>query len=81
MEFFNIHSVAKYQRNERDPLETSKYFRKKSHKAEKRENFIVSKKWNGVTLLLWNGFVFHVRGFGCIQNEELSTNGKVHRSR
>ena len=26
--------------------------------------------------LPWNGFVFHVRGFGCVQNEVLSTHGK-----
>ena len=27
-------------------------------------------------LLLWNGFVFHVRGFGCGQNQVLNTCGK-----
>ena len=27
-----------------------------------------------------NGFVFHVRGFGCIQNEVLSTYGKSAQS-
>ena len=31
------------------------------------------KKW---TLLLWNGFLSHVRGFGCVENEVLSTYGK-----
>ena len=28
------------------------------------------------TLLLWNGFLSHVRGFGCVENEVLSTYGK-----
>ena len=27
-------------------------------------------------LLLWNGFVFHVRGLRCVQNEVLSTYGR-----
>ena len=27
------------------------------------------------TLLLWNGFAFHVRGFACVQNQVLSTYG------
>ena len=27
-------------------------------------------------LLLWNVFVFYVRGFGCVQNHVLSTHGK-----
>ena len=34
--FFNIHSVAKYQKNEGDPLETLKIFEKKSHNAPKK---------------------------------------------
>ena len=38
------------------------------------------KKKNGRgILLLWNGFVFYVRGFGCVQNQVLSTYKKVHR--
>ena len=28
-------------------------------------------------LLLWNGFLFHVRGFGHVQNEVVSTYGKT----
>ena len=39
------------------------------------------KKIERGTLLLWNGFVFHVRGFGCVQNEVLSTYGKVHNAK
>ena len=35
MGFFNIHPVAKYQKNEGDPLETLKNFEKKTHKAKK----------------------------------------------
>ena len=34
LDFFNIHSVAKHQKNRR-PFEDFKKFRKKSHKAEK----------------------------------------------
>ena len=26
--------------------------------------------------LYWNGFLSHVRGFGCVENEVLSTYGK-----
>ena len=48
--------------------------KKSSLSAEKKqESLIVSKKW---TLLLWNGFLSHVRGFGCVENEVLSTYGK-----
>ena len=42
-------------------------------KPKKGENLIVSKKnWQRGTLLLWN-VLFHVRGFGCVQIEILST--------
>ena len=34
------------------------------------------KKVERGTLLLWNGFVFHVRGFECVQNEVLITDGE-----
>ena len=34
--FFNIHSVAKSQKNEGGPLETLVNFGKKSHSAEKK---------------------------------------------
>ena len=34
------------------------------------------KKVERGTLLLWNGFLSHVRGFGCVENEVLSTYGK-----
>ena len=45
--FFNIHSVAKYQKNEGDLLETLINFRKKSYKAKRGgESFIVPKHWN-----------------------------------
>ena len=39
-------------------------------------NSLNAKKVERGTLLLWNGFVFHVRGFGCIQNQVLSSYGK-----
>ena len=40
---------------------------------KKEESLIVAKKW---TILLWNGVLSHVRGFGCVENEVLSTYGK-----
>ena len=43
----------------------------KPHSAEKVEMG---------TLLLWNAFVFHVRGFGHVQNQVLSTHGTSARS-
>ena len=39
----------------------------KSHVAEKLKD---------TTLLLWKGFVFHVRGSGCVQNQVLRAYGK-----
>ena len=53
-----------------------KIFGKKSHKAEKGEKLHSAEKCGTGTLLLWNGFVFDVRGFGCVQNQVLSTYGK-----
>ena len=47
-----------------------------SHSAEKRGKVSVSKKVERWTLQLWNGFLSHVRGFGCVENEVLSTYGK-----
>ena len=47
-----------------------------SHSAEKRASLIVSKKVERGTLLLWNGFLSHVRGFGCVEKKVLRTNGK-----
>ena len=41
------------------------------------ESHSVKKSGKG-TLLLWNSVLFHVRRFGCVQNEVLSTFGKVH---
>ena len=43
---------------------------------KKGESLKVSKKVKKGTLLLWNGFLSHVRGFGCVENEVLSTYGK-----
>ena len=54
-----------------DPLETSINFRNKISQSLK-----VSKKNGKGTLLLWNGFLFHDRGFGCDQNEVIITCGK-----
>ena len=71
--FLNIHSVAKYQKIKRGTLWSNKKDSEKnekfeqSHKAEKRESLIVSKKVEKGALLLWNGFLSHVRGFGCVE--------------
>ena len=35
-----------------------------------------NQNWWEEQLLLWNGFLSHVRGFGCVENEVLSTYGK-----
>ena len=43
---------------------------------KKGESLIVSTKVEKGTLLLWNGFLSHVRGLGCVENEVLSTYGK-----
>ena len=73
-DFVNIHSVAKSQKIDGGPFgATTKKLGKngkygQSHSAEKKEG-------KG-TLLLWNGFSSHVRGFGCVENEVLSTYGK-----
>ena len=48
-----------------------------SQGRKKEESLIVSKKW---TLLLWNGFLSHVRGFGCVENEVQSTYGTYGKS-
>ena len=65
-----LKSVAKYQNKiEEGPLGGIKKFSKKSHKAKKGGSLIVERGY----LLLWKGFVLHVRGFGCVQNQVLST--------
>ena len=43
---------------------------------KKGESLRVSKKLKRGALLLWNGFLSHVRGFICGKNEVLSTYGK-----
>ena len=69
-DFFNIHSVE-YQKNERGPFEDIERFPKKITKPKKRKRG---------TCLLWSGFVFHARGFGCGQNHVLIPYGiTVHR--
>ena len=48
-----------------------------THSAEKKgERLTASKKVERGTHMLWNGFLSHVRGSGCVENEVLSTNGK-----
>ena len=46
-----------------DPLAKSKTF----------QSLMVPKKVEKGTLLLSNGSVFHIRGFGCVHNQVLST--------
>ena len=65
---------CKVSKKSRGPFDIEK-FSKKSHKAGKEKSHgveIVEK----VTILHWKGFAFHVRGFGCVQNEVLCTYGK-----
>ena len=72
-DFLNIHSVAKYQKLMGG---TIKKFRKKISLTVPKnggKSHNIKKKW---TLLLWNGFLSHIRGFGCVENEVLSTYGK-----
>ena len=46
-----------------------KFGKNQPHSAEKGgKSHSVEKKWNG--------FLSHVRGFGCVENEVLSTHGK-----
>ena len=45
--------------------------REKSHSGENMDRG---------TIQLWNGFIFHVRGFGCVQHQVLSTYGKNAQS-
>ena len=62
-DFLNIHSVAKYPKLMGG---TIKYFGKKSVSQFRKKRRKVSwcrKKW---TLLVWNGFLSHDRGFGCV---------------
>ena len=59
-----FHFMKRRLKNKGEPLETLKCFGKMSHKAEKGPH---SAENNGRgTFLLWNGFVVHVRGFGCV---------------
>ena len=53
-----------------------KFSKKKSQSRKKGRSLIVSTKVERGTLLLWNGFLFHVRGFGRVQNEVLSIYGE-----
>ena len=68
--FLNMLSFAKYQKLMGG---TIKKFGKKVSQCRKKEESQCRKKW---TLLLWNGFLSHVRGFGCVENEVLSTYGE-----
>ena len=53
------------------PLETFKTFRKR--KTRILNSLIESKTVERGSLLLWNAFLFLIRGFGCVQNQVLST--------
>ena len=51
-------------------------FGKSLTNPKKVKSLIVPEKVETGTLLLWNDFLFHVRVFGCGQNQLLSTFGK-----
>ena len=77
--FLNIHSVAKYQIIDGGAIKKiSEKMRNLNSLTmpKKGESLIVSKKVERGALLLWNGFLSHVRGFGCVENGVLSTHGK-----
>ena len=78
MGFLKIQFVKKDQKSERGPLKTLKIFRKKASQSRKwgGESLIEPKNIEEGTTLLWNAFVFHVRGVGCLQNEVLNTYGE-----
>ena len=74
-DFLNIHFVANYQKLMGG---TIRKFRKKiSLTVPKKgvKSHSVKKVERG-TLLLWHGFLSHLRGFGCVENKVLSTYGK-----
>ena len=81
-DFLNIHSVAKYQKIDGGPFGAIKKISEKMRNLnsltvpKKGESLIVSKKVERGTLLLWKGFLSHVRGFVCVENKVLSTYGK-----
>ena len=59
---------------EEEFLETKNLRGKKSHKVEAGSRTVPKKKRRGDhSALEW--FEFHVRGFGCVQNQALSTDG------
>ena len=73
--FFNIHSVAKHQKNRRgDPLKTLKKFEKSltKPKKERRKSHSAEKLEGGPFWVLH----FKIEAFGCVQNQVLSTFGK-----
>ena len=59
-----------------DCLEIFKKIRRKSHQPEKGGKSHSAENSGKGTFLLRNGFVFHCRGFGCVQNQVLNTHGK-----
>ena len=80
-DFLNIHSVAKYQKIDGTLWSNKKNLEKMRNLnsltvPKEGESLIVSEKVERGTLLLWNGFLSHVRAFGCVENEVLSTYSK-----
>ena len=74
--FFNIHSVAKHQKQyERGAFEDFKKFpKKKIHKAKKGRGSVIGRT-NGRGHQFWV-LHFKVKAFGCVQNQVLNTFGK-----
>ena len=75
--FFNTHSVPKYQKHRRDPSDTLKKISENVSQSRKRGKSHSAKKCKKGDPLALEWFIFHVRGFGCVQNQVPSTYGKV----
>ena len=75
MGFLKIQLVAKYQKNEGGPFEHIEKLPKNSLAKPKKGagKSLSAEKLERGTRLLCYGFVFHVIGFRCVQNQVLST--------
>ena len=66
---------------QRGPFAVIENFREKNLTKPKMEGGISEYQKDGKGALLpWNGFVFYVRGFGCVQSQVLSNYGKSAKS-
>ena len=78
--FLNIYFLAKCQKIDGGLFGAIKKLGKNDKfevsQCRKKGSLIVSKKVERGSHLLWTGFLSRVRGFGCVENEVLSTYGK-----